>query len=241
MQSLCLNELMMSKLPCYCMQANNTNIVGYSALGWYIARQLFAVFNESVPVGVVQSDVPGTPIQDWTSPRAIPMCYTGPPDPNATFTSHLYNGMIHPLLASRLNYAAVAWYQGESNVGAQGPLDGALYYACALPAMIHDWRGSMLNTQTPFFVVELAAYCNEHDESTFRTFCDSNTTTLTAPDYHLPALRVAQAAALHLPHVYMGSAMDLGSLYVLCSCISFCVFGDSVVLGQSRWDLKRDH
>lgn len=67
----------------------------------------------------------------------------------------------------------------------------------------------------PFFVVELAAYCNEHDESTFRTFCDANTSALSAPDFHLPDMRVAQAAALALPNTYLVSAMDLGSLHPL--------------------------
>ena len=47
-------------------RANRTNVQGYSALGWYIARELYAMHGESVPVGVVQSDVPGTPIQKWT-------------------------------------------------------------------------------------------------------------------------------------------------------------------------------
>lgn len=53
----------------------------------------------------------------------------------------------------------------------------------------------------PFFVVELAAYCNEQDETTFRTFCDANTSKRTAPDYHLPAMRLAQQAALKAPNV----------------------------------------
>ena len=228
-------------------RANRTNIQGFSALGWYTARQLYAMHGEAVPIGIVQSDVPGTPIQKWSSASTILECYHGPAaNASAQGASHLYNGMIYPLLNSGLVYTSTVWYQGESNVGAPQSMDGAAYYQCALPAMIKGWRAASASallaytpasastplsasvpasvpalpaqqssSPQPFFVVELAAYCNEHDEATFRTFCDSNTTTLTGRDYHLPAMRVAQAAALAVPNVYMSSAMDLGSLHPL--------------------------
>jgi hypothetical protein len=51
---------------CGCLhwaRANHSNIVGYSALGWYLARALYASRHEAVPIGIIQSDVPGTPIQ----------------------------------------------------------------------------------------------------------------------------------------------------------------------------------
>ena len=61
------------KLPsaqCGCLRwarANHSNIVGYSALGWYLGRALYAAQHEAVPIGIIQSDVPGTPIQVRTS------------------------------------------------------------------------------------------------------------------------------------------------------------------------------
>jgi sialate O-acetylesterase len=101
-------------------------------------------------------------------------------------------------------------------------MNGADYYGCALPAMVREWRrrlpgGDDLVTDTslPFVIVELAAYCNEQDENTFRTFCDANTSRLTAPDFHLPELRLAQARVLEVPHAFLESAMDLGSLHPL--------------------------
>ena len=226
-------------------RANASNVPGFSALGWYLARQLLAAQAEAtiVPVGIVQSDVPGTPIQDWTSAAALPHCARN--GSSSGHVSALYNAMIYPLLRAQLAFAGVVWYQGESNVGPAAPMDGAAYYRCALPAMVRDWRALLprvgkeekkekqkrgpaaATTATaaaappppppppPFFVVELSAYCNEHDESTFRTFCDAKTSALAAPDLHLPALRVAQAAALGEPGVYLSSAMDLGSLHPL--------------------------
>jgi hypothetical protein len=239
-------------------RANASNVPGFSALGWYLARQLLATQAEAtiVPVGIVQADVPGTPIQDWTSAAALPHCARN--GSSSGHVSALYNAMIYPLLRARLAFAGVVWYQGESNVGPAAPMDGADYYRCALPAMVRDWRtllprvgkeeekekekrgpaaaatadaattaAAAATTATaaaappppppppPFFVVELSAYCNEHDESTFRTFCDANTSALATPDLHLPALRVAQAAVLSEPGVYLSSAMDLGSLHPL--------------------------
>ena len=87
-----------------------------------------------------------------------------------------------------------------------GPENGADYYRCALPAMVRAWRerlpkqpigiGASGGTpgSLPFFIVELAAYCNQNDESKVMVFCDSKTTTLSAEDYHLPEMRVAQSA-----------------------------------------------
>jgi hypothetical protein len=88
--------------------------------------------------------------------------------------------------------------------------------------MVRAWRERLpqqpigSGSSLPFFVVELAAYCNQNDESTFMVFCDSNTSTLTAEDYHLPEMRVAQAAVLaNDSAAYLASAMDLGSLHPL--------------------------
>lgn len=246
-----LSQQVPCKLPsaqCACLpwsRANGTNVVGYSALGWYIARELFAAQDENVPIGIIQSDVPGTPIQKWMPNAILSECYSGARN-NTTMAgdSELYNGMIHPFVAAKQAVSAVVWYQGESNVGPNshveidgspdphGPENGASYYACALPAMVNEWRNRLpsrsyyrpgcnssspdCNSTLPFFVVELAAYCNEQDESTFRTFCDANHSKLTAADYHLPEMRLAQAAVLDGDaHAYLGSAMDLGSLHPL--------------------------
>jgi hypothetical protein len=43
-------------------RANASAISGFSALGWYIARELFKMSGETVPVGIVQSDIPGANI-----------------------------------------------------------------------------------------------------------------------------------------------------------------------------------
>ena len=248
-------------------RSNATNVVGFSALGWYLARERVALLDAAnnssgvvVPVGIVQSDIPGTPIQAWTSYEGVAKCtnatHWGPTPSAMHTTSYHWNTMIHPLVVARLAVSSIIWYQGESNVGAAATMEGAAYYACALPALVDDWRAALAAptpTTTmrrrrrrrrtppppptggwgapapspppppplvavpliPFYAVELAAYCNEHDESTFRTFCDANTSALTTPDMHLPAMRLAQAAVLKRSNTFIVSAMDLGSLHPL--------------------------
>ena len=61
--------------------------------------------------------------------------------------------------------------------------------------------------------VELAAYCNERDFATYHTWCDETKSILNGTDYHLPALRLAQASAARLSDVYMIANLDLGSLH----------------------------
>ena len=55
----------------------------------------------------------------------------------------------------------------------------------------------------PVFVVELSAFCNEYDDHTFLTHCDQAKSRLTAPNDHLPALRLSQGTAEELDNVYM--------------------------------------
>eukprot|EP00040_Diaphanoeca_grandis_P034019 m.209363 g.209363 ORF g.209363 m.209363 type:complete len:313 (-) comp33036_c0_seq5:153-1091(-) len=128
-------------------------------------------------------------------------------------TSHLFNGMINPFVG--LQWSAVIWYQGESNTAANAPFLGPKYYGCALPAMISDWREKLHLLSLPFLVVELSAYCCDHDEHTYHTWCDQATSILKTVDQHLPSMRIAQAQAEKLDRIYVQTAMDLGSLHPL--------------------------
>ena len=62
----------------------------------------------------------------------------------------LYNGMIEPLAPWGLK--GVAWYQGESNIGA--PVD----YADLLPTLIDTWRRRFESPELPFLIVQLADF-----------------------------------------------------------------------------------
>jgi sialate O-acetylesterase len=72
--------------------------------------------------------------------------------------SHLYNGMIHPLLPVPIK--GVTWYQGESNAIGDGAVEG---YAQLLPVMIADWRDAWGQQGLPFLMVQLANWNHPDD------------------------------------------------------------------------------
>ena len=131
----------------------------------------------------------------------------------------LFNGMIAPFIG--LQFKAVVWHQSESNTGPDVGPAGPKHCGCALGEMIKDWRLKFGIPSLPFFVVELSACCNEDNEKTCHTWCDQQTTHLTAPDPWPPAMRLAQQAGVAAAgaNTVMVSAMDLGSLQPLAGSI----------------------
>jgi len=89
---------------------------------------------------------------------------------------------------------------------------GGRYYACALKAMIKEWRSSLEQLSLPFLVVESPVYCNENDFRTWHSWCNDRHSRLKRPDEHLPEMRLAQNEAEELDQVYVVSAMDQGNL-----------------------------
>jgi sialate O-acetylesterase len=162
----------------------------FTAVGYFFARELFARLG--VPVGIINSTWPGTPIESWMSPAALAAFpgfsnghragAAGTVDP--WVPSCLFNGMIHPLLPYAVR--GVAWYQGESNVGR------APAYAAQFPALITSWRSHFGDADMPFLWVQLAGFA--------------------APGQGEPwaRLREAQAAALSLPATGQAVSVDIG-------------------------------
>ena len=66
----------------------------------------------------------------------------------------LYNGMIYPL--RDYTFKAVAWYQGESNVGRWNE------YSSLLCAMMKDWRRTF-GDNLHFYIIELADFLAPDD------------------------------------------------------------------------------
>jgi sialate O-acetylesterase len=95
----------------------------------------------------------------------------------------LWNGMVAPL--APFPFTGAIWYQGESNIGRHEQ------YARLFPAMIQDWRAAF-GTALPFYFVQIAPFGYGHDGL------------LTSQ------LRLAQAAALALPHTGMVVTLDVG-------------------------------
>jgi len=165
----------------------------FSAACWFFGRDLYDEIK--VPLGLINDNWGGTPVQAWSSPQALSHCnstteisaYTnkyqvgGPNDP-----SQLWNAMIVPILP--MTILGATWYQGESNSGQPN------YYACAFPAMISDWRakwGGDTEKDFGFYFVQLAPWLSG----------DDNGESLT---------RLSQMYATALPRVGVATAMDWG-------------------------------
>ncbi|NXW57115.1 SIAE acetylesterase, partial [Eurystomus gularis] len=187
------------------------NFTYFSAVCWLLGRSLYEA--RRYPIGLVEAAWGGTPIEAWSSSRALRACgrsgdmgspalasgtsqnlhLSGPQTPSV-----LWNAMIHPLLNMTLR--GVAWYQGEANAFLHTD-----QYNCTFPALIADWRrafhaGSAAQTEPllPFGFVQLSTYRRQ------------------SPDDSFARLRWHQTADLgvvpnpKMPNTFMAVAMDLG-------------------------------
>ncbi|VDI29979.1 sialate O-acetylesterase [Mytilus galloprovincialis] len=171
----------------------------FSAVCWLFGKYLSS--HVSYPIGLIESDWGGTPIEAWSSPDALQKCtstqqHLSPSPVTSRSNNVLWNGMIHPFLKSTI-YGAL-WYQGEANYG------NAFDYACRFPAMIDDWRSKFhaaslqtVDAMFPFGFVQLAPNRNTSEIGTF------------------PLVRWAQTANHgrvpnnRLKNVFMAVALDL--------------------------------
>ncbi|WP_343329614.1 sialate O-acetylesterase [Polaribacter staleyi] len=128
----------------------------FSAVGYSFGKKLQEYLH--VPIGLISSNVGGTPAQAWTPKETIVKEF---PEYKKDFTKKqntksptvLYNGMIHPLIPFTIKGAI--WYQGEGNRW------NPEQYARLFPAMIKSWRQNWNQGAFPFYFVQLAPYGNK--------------------------------------------------------------------------------
>ena len=138
----------------------------FSATLYFFGRELHRELN--VPVGLINSSVGGTPIEQWIAAEAQKGQGKAPPAPRPSpkgspqkqaanqgaaaakknIIGGLFNGKIAPLVPYALR--GVLWYQGEANTH---PGKGALYQH-QLPLLVTDWR-KRWGEELPFAWVQL--------------------------------------------------------------------------------------
>lgn len=157
------------------------NVPTFSAVCWVFARHLHDKFK--TPIGLVQSNWGGTPVECWSSPGALSACGLGKGESSVGFgtvrklfysendapteNSVLWNAMIHPIL--NMTIKGAIWYQGEANARRNRDL-----YNCTFPNMIKDWRKSWLegtgghtDDLFPFGFVQLASVTSTPENGMF--------------------------------------------------------------------------
>ncbi|KAK9520605.1 hypothetical protein VZT92_020478 [Zoarces viviparus] len=146
------------------------HVAEFSAVCWFFGRYLYETLQ--YPIGLVESCWGATPIEVWSSSRALKQCgllqtYSGYKSPAPTENSVLWNAMIHPLL--NMTIKGAIWYQGESNADYHQE-----QYSCSFPAMIDDWRmafhqgsGGQTALDFPFGFVQLSTYIKDSKSDGF--------------------------------------------------------------------------
>ncbi|KAM8769607.1 sialate O-acetylesterase [Acanthopagrus schlegelii] len=158
-----LTDLIQVELPWSVPTARD--VADFSAVCWLFGRYMYE--NLKYPIGLVESCWGGTPVEAWSSSRALQKCGLNPSDDSPKDNSVLWNAMIHPLL--NMTIKGAIWYQGEANT---------IYhqdtYNCSFPAMIDDWRmafheGSGWQTahDFPFGFVQLSTYKKDTTDDGF--------------------------------------------------------------------------
>ncbi len=88
---------------------------GFSAVCYFYGREIYKLHQGQVPIGLIESNWGGTNILAWMSPEARKVCNNTASVNDQNTPSHLWNGMIVPLLKYAIKGAI--WYQGEANAG----------------------------------------------------------------------------------------------------------------------------
>jgi len=166
---------------------------GFSAVAYFFGRYLSQQLR--VPVGLINTSWGGTLCEAWTREEAL----QGDPEFRTILqrratakrpqdrASHLYNGMIAPLVPLAIRGAI--WYQGESNVSR------ARQYRKLFPTMIRDWRKAWGQGDFPFLFVQLAPFrYNGQDKRSCAELWE------------------AQLKTLELPHTGMAVTVDIGNV-----------------------------
>ena len=140
--------------------ASAESVAKFSAVGYFYAKLLQKKLN--VPVGVISSNWGGSRIEAWINkenmtafPQALAQTTQEKTAPNHK-ASHLYNGMIYPIL----NYVikGALWYQGESNI------DNYKDYSAEMQTMLRNWRSDFGVGNFPFYFVQIAPYSHKNSQ-----------------------------------------------------------------------------
>ena len=142
----------------------SANLHSMSAVCFLFARNIQDMMaieeQDLIPLGMVDSDWGGTPIEAWSSRDALEKCDIDQSicdeEHPERCPSRLWNAMINPL--KKASIKGFLWYQGESNGGNTRDL-----YNCTFPAMINSWRkefsiNSFTSMNAPFGFVQLATW-----------------------------------------------------------------------------------
>jgi len=133
--------------------SSSENALMFSAIGFQFGLMLQETLK--VPVGIIEADWGGTPIEAWMPAKSFAdFSSIKPPAPNQKMYSGtptaLFNGMIAPI--SGFGIQGFLWCQGEANI--RKP-DG---YDRKMKSMVAGWRENWKRDTIPFYYVQIAPF-----------------------------------------------------------------------------------
>eukprot|EP00029_Vermamoeba_vermiformis_P006558 TRINITY_DN2602_c0_g2_i1.p1 TRINITY_DN2602_c0_g2~~TRINITY_DN2602_c0_g2_i1.p1 ORF type:complete len:399 (+),score=50.83 TRINITY_DN2602_c0_g2_i1:57-1199(+) len=118
-------------------------LLSFSAICWLNGRHISDWQNKEIPIGLVNGPWAGMAIELFMSSGVASNTECPATNPS---TSTIFNTMVYPLYP--LQFTAMYWYQGESNLGRTD-------YGCMLSRMIIDYRKGFQN-DFAFMVIQYA-------------------------------------------------------------------------------------
>ena len=139
----------------YWKVCNAESMQWFSSVGYFFGQKLNE--NLSTPIGLINSNWGGTPVETWTpidkieNPEKVIKEAASLKKSTGwdNTVSSTYNAMIHPLI--KMKMAGAIWYQGEANC------PNAYSYSGLLANMIEAWRDKF-QIELPFYYVQIAPY-----------------------------------------------------------------------------------
>lgn len=175
--------------------AEDSALRSFSAAGYFFAKKLYHELQ--VPVGVIESAVPGSRIEPWMPSEAFTALdfFRDQSDSSHRIDGEpgkFYETMIAPLAPFAMK--GFLWYQGESNCF----LNERIQYTYKMKALVQHWRKVWNNDAMPFYFVQIAPFAYSKSAGKIPYTEES-----------LPEFWEAQAMALKIPGTAMVCTTDL--------------------------------
>jgi sialate O-acetylesterase len=170
--------------------AQDSALRAFSAVGYFFAKELQKQLG--VPVGLISSAIPGSPIEPWISTEAFKDVDYFKNQKVGNDPGKFYTPMIEPL--TKFKVRGFLWYQGETNCF----LNEAVSYAYKMKTLIASWRKAWNEGDLPFYYVQIAPF--NYSKTQGKVVLTEDTE---------PQFWEAQAQLLRLPNTGMVSTNDL--------------------------------
>lgn len=166
----------------------------FSAVAYFFARKLHTSLH--VPIGIIIASVNGSWCESWMNQQAFQDNAGVKRYAQGNNASHLYNGMISPLI--NLQIKGFTWYQGENNQNISPVSD----YTQLNSALIQGWRTVFNQGVLPFYYVQLTPFAEDYN--------NTNPVGGDPTANWLAYFREAQSAVLAVSATGMAITMDVG-------------------------------